>query len=115
MKTSFRLLLNSLLCIALATAGSGAQAELRPELSARLVAAGVDAAQAEARVAALTDEEAALLASRFEELPAGGNGNALVGLIAFAAVVYVVIKFLPFILIGGGAAVAIKASNRSAS
>jgi hypothetical protein len=113
MKASFRILICTLLCLSLATAGSAAQAELRPELSARLVAEGVDAAEAEARVAALTDEEAALLAARFDELPAGGDPRGLFGLLAVAAVVYVVIKFLPFILIGGGAVAAIKASNRS--
>ena len=76
MKASFRLLISSLLSLSLATAGSGAQAELlrsdsgasaererinaalqRPEIRARLIAVGVDVPAAEARVAALTDEE----------------------------------------------------------
>jgi hypothetical protein len=131
MKSNLHVLLNALLCISLATAGSGAQAEMlkpdsasterdrviaalqRPEIRARLAAQGVDAGEAEARVASLTDEEAALLASNFDELPAaGGGGDGLLVLVAFAAVVYVVIQLLPLILIGGGTVAAIKASNR---
>jgi hypothetical protein len=129
MKSNSHVLLTTLLCVSLATAGSGAQAEMlnpdsaerdrvsaalqRPEIRARLAAQGVDATQAEARVAALTDEEAALLGSEFDELPAGGN-SGFFGVLAFGAMVYVVIKLLPFILIGGGALAAIKASNRGA-
>ena len=132
MKSNLHVLLNALLCISLATAGSGAQAEMlkpdsaasterdrviaalqRPEIRARLAAQGVDAREAEARVASLTDEEAALLGSRFEELPAGGN-SGLAGLLGVAVVAYFVIKLLPFIVIGGGALAAIKASNRGA-
>jgi len=131
MKSNSHVLLNALLCISLATAGSGAQAEMlkpdsaastgrerviaalqRPEIRARLAAQGVDAGEAEARVSSLTDEEAALLGSRFEELPAGGDPRGIFALLAFAAVVYVVIKLLPLILIGGGTVAAIKASNR---
>lgn len=43
----------------------------RPEAEAQLRTHGVDAADAQARVAALTDEEAAQLAARIDELPAG--------------------------------------------
>src|SRR4051812_728987 len=129
MKASFQVLLSSLLCVSLATTAPGAQAELlrldsgaltererinvalqRPEIRARLIAEGVDVAAAEARVAALTDEEAALVASKFEELPAASGGNPL-GLFFVALAVVVVIKLLPFILIGGGAVAAIKAAN----
>ena len=113
MKTTFRILLSTLLCLSIAAAGSAGATE-RSHLRERLVAQGVDAAQAEARIAALTDDEAELLAAQFDQLPAGGDPRGLVGLLAFAAVVYVVIKFLPFILIGGGAVAAIKASNRGA-
>jgi hypothetical protein len=113
MKTSFRILLSTLLCLSIAMAGSATAAD-RSDLRERLIAQGVEAAQAEARIAALTDEEAELLAARMDELPAGGDPRGLFGLLAVAAVVYVVIKFLPFILIGGGAVAAIKASNRGA-
>ena len=122
MKSNLRVLLTALLCISLATAGSGAQAEIlrgdsaaprdRDRVVAHLVAHGVDATEAEARLAALTDDEAALLAAKFEDLPAGGDPRGFFGLLAVVAVVYVVIKLLPFILIGGGAVAAIKASNR---
>lgn len=123
MKASYRVLLSTLLCLSLATAGPSAKAELigrdsaalqRAEVRARLIAEGVDARAAETRVAALTDEEAAFLAANFDAMPAGGS-RGLAALLGVALVVYVVIKFLPFILIGGGAVAAIKASERSGS
>ena len=46
-----------------------ARSEVRDALAAR----GVDAAQVEARVAALTDEEARLLADQLDRLPAGAS------------------------------------------
>jgi hypothetical protein len=49
----------------------------RQEVHARLEAYGVSRAEVQARVASLTDEEAALVAERIDELPAGG----VVGLI----------------------------------
>jgi hypothetical protein len=118
MNASFHVLLSSLLCISLATAGSGAQAESleRAEVRARLVAEGVDVTAAEARVAVLTDEEVALLAARFEELPAAsGDPRGLVALVMVVAAVYVVVQFWPFFLIGGGALAAIKAGNRGST
>lgn len=50
----------------------------RAEVRAQLQAYGVDAADVRARVAALTDEEAAELAARIDELPAGGIIGAIV-------------------------------------
>ena len=50
----------------------------RTDVRARLEAYGVTAAEVEARVAALTDDEAAALAARIEELPAGGILGAIV-------------------------------------
>jgi len=44
----------------------------RTEVQAQLQAYGVSAADVKARVAALTDAEAAELAARIDELPAGG-------------------------------------------
>jgi hypothetical protein len=44
----------------------------RAEVQAQLQAYGVSAAEVKARVAALTDEEAAELAARIDSLPAGG-------------------------------------------
>ena len=45
----------------------------RAEVQAGLVARGVDTAQIEQRVAALTDSEINALAERLDELPAGGT------------------------------------------
>ncbi len=46
-----------------------ARAEVRDALAAR----GVDPAQVQARVAALTDEEARVLAERLDQMPAGAS------------------------------------------
>lgn len=53
-----------------------AQSEIQRELE-RL---GVDSADARERVAALNDQELMLLADRLEELPAGGDLLAIVGI-----------------------------------
>jgi len=50
----------------------------RDEVRAQLAARGIDSAQLEARIAALSDEEAAVLAERMDDLPAGGRAEALV-------------------------------------
>lgn len=52
----------------------------RQDVRAQLQSLGVNPADAKARVAALTDEEASRLAARIDSLPAGGDGlGALVG------------------------------------
>jgi hypothetical protein len=55
----------------------------RTEVRARLEAYGVSAAEVQARVAALTDSEAAQLADRLDALPAGGDGIVGALLIVF--------------------------------
>lgn len=45
----------------------------RPEVMSQLEQMGVSKADAQARVAALTDEEAAALAGKIDSLPAGGS------------------------------------------
>lgn len=45
----------------------------RVEVQEQLVAQGVDLAEVEARVAALSDEEARLMAEQLEQLPAGAS------------------------------------------
>ncbi len=45
----------------------------RQEVRDALLARGVDPAQVDARIAALTDEEAQMLAQRIDQLPPGGN------------------------------------------
>ena len=46
----------------------------RAEVQRQLVARGVDPAEVQARVAALSDDQARDLASRIDKLPAGGDG-----------------------------------------
>ena len=55
----------------------------RAEVRARLQAQGVNPADVKARVAALTDEEAAQLAGRIDSLPAGGADVLGVLLVVF--------------------------------
>jgi len=55
----------------------------RAEVREQLAAFGVDLEQAQARVAALTDAEAAELAARIDELPAGGLDVLALVLVVF--------------------------------
>lgn len=55
----------------------------RADVQAQLQAYGVSPAQVKARVAALTDDEAAELAARLDSLPAGGLGVLEAALIVF--------------------------------
>ena len=55
----------------------------RDELRAQLAARGVDVDEAKARVAALTDAEAAEIAARIDALPAGGIDVLGVALVVF--------------------------------
>ncbi len=66
----------------------------REDVRERLVALGVDPAAAEARVAALTDSEAERLATRMDELPAGGAD--IIGAAVFIFVVLLVTDILGF-------------------
>jgi hypothetical protein len=72
----------------------------RTEVRARLQAMGVDASEVEARVAALSDEEAAQLAARLDELPAGGSDFLTIALIVFLVLLFTDImgytKVFPF-------------------
>lgn len=51
----------------------------RADVQNAMLALGVDPVDAQTRIAALSDAELASLASRLEQLPAGGNILALVG------------------------------------
>jgi hypothetical protein len=72
----------------------------RADVQARLQAMGVDPREVEARVAALSDQEAAQLAARLEELPAGGSDVLAVALIVFLVLLFTDImgytKVFPF-------------------
>lgn len=63
----------------------------RPEVQAELVKRGVDPAQAEARIAALSDEEAAKLAQDIDNAPAGAG---FLGVIVFIFLVLLVTDIL---------------------
>lgn len=52
----------------------------RDELAVQLQAAGVDPAQVQARVAALSDQEVATVVDQLDQLPAGGD---IIGLAVF--------------------------------
>ena len=64
----------------------------RADVQSQLQAYGVTAAEVKARVAALTDEEAAGLAARIESLPAGGIG--IVGAILVVFLVLLITDIL---------------------
>src|SRR5258705_9344937 len=66
----------------------------RSDVRAQLQSFGVNPAEAKARVAALSDAEAAQLAARFDSLPAGGDGGAIIG----AAVLIFLVLLLTDIL-----------------
>jgi hypothetical protein len=72
----------------------------RNDVQVRLQAMGVDPAQVQARVAALSDEEAAQLAARLDELPAGGSDFLAIALIVFLVLLFTDImgytKIFPF-------------------
>jgi Family of unknown function (DUF6627) len=72
----------------------------RQDVRARLQALGVDPADARARVAALSDDEAAQLAARIDALPAGGTDILVVALIVFLVLLFTDImgytKVFPF-------------------
>jgi hypothetical protein len=53
----------------------------RAEVRAQFAALGVEPAQVEARVAALTDAELSTLAGQMNELPAGADALAVIGIV----------------------------------
>ena len=64
----------------------------RAEVRQQMEALGVRADDVKARVAALSDEEAAQLASRMDSLPAGGNG--IIGALVFVFLVLLITDIL---------------------
>lgn len=53
----------------------------RDDVRERMVSLGVDPAEVDGRLAALTDAELAVLADQLDELPAGGDALAVIGLV----------------------------------
>jgi uncharacterized Fe-S cluster-containing radical SAM superfamily protein len=86
--------------IAGAERGQLASLVQRADVQARLQAMGVDPREVQSRVAALSDEEAAQLAARLDELPAGGTDVLGVLLIVFLVLLFTDImgwtKIFPF-------------------
>ncbi|MDD5248932.1 MAG: PA2779 family protein [Rhodocyclaceae bacterium] len=66
----------------------------RPAVQARLQELGIGKADAQQRVAALTDDEAAALADKIDSLPAGGDG--VIGALIFVFLVLLVTDILGF-------------------
>jgi hypothetical protein len=63
----------------------------REEVQMRLEQYGVDPVAADARIAALTDQELVLLATELENLPSGGN---IVGVIGIAFIVLLILELV---------------------
>jgi hypothetical protein len=69
----------------------------RRDVRAQLEAYGVNPAEMSARVAALSDDEAAQLASRLDQLPAGGDGvGAVVGALLLVFIILLITDILGF-------------------
>jgi hypothetical protein len=66
---------------------------LRDDVRAALQARGIDAAAAQARIDALTDDEARQLAARIDQVPAGGD---VLGAIVFIFIVLLITDILGF-------------------
>ena len=82
----------------------------RVALAQKLAAHGVAPDEAQARVAALTDEEAAQLAATIDAAPAGG-GNGGVAVLTGITMIAVAILLAPFVIAGGLVYLAVKASH----
>lgn len=63
----------------------------RPDVAAELERMGVDKSEAQARVAAMSDDEVAAMAGRIDSLPAGGD---ILGAIVFVFVLLLVTDIL---------------------
>ena len=66
----------------------------REDVQAALVARGIDPIEAKGRVAALTDDEASLMASQVDSAAAGGNG--IIGAIVLVFLVLLLTDILGF-------------------
>ena len=59
----------------------------REDVRARMVALGVDPAEVDGRIAALTGSELAMLADQLEQAPAGGDVLAIIGIVFIVLVI----------------------------
>ena len=63
----------------------------REQVREQMAALGVDAAAVEARVARLTDSELRALADRMDQMPAGGDALAIIGIVFLVLVILEVV------------------------
>jgi hypothetical protein len=68
----------------------------RGDVSKQLESYGVSRADAKARAAALSDEEAAKLAQQIDSAPAGGDGGAVIGALLIVALVLLLTDYLGY-------------------
>lgn len=65
----------------------------REDVRSALLAQGIDPAEAQARIASLTDSELAQIASQIDKLPAAGDGLGLaIGVLLIILLVIVILK-----------------------
>jgi len=82
----------------------------RPEVAAQLEAYGVSPSDAKARVAALSDAELAAISAEIDKAYAGaGGGGGIFAALATVTMIALVVLLLPFFIVGGLIAVAVKA------
>jgi hypothetical protein len=67
---------------------------VRGEFADALAPQGVDPAQLQARLAALSDDEARDLAARIDQLPAGGDGGEVLGILFAVFVILLITDIL---------------------
>lgn len=68
----------------------------KQEVQEKLAALGVSNADIKERIAKLTDEEIAQINQKIDELPAGGDVGAVVGVLAFIFIVLLITDILGF-------------------
>ncbi len=66
----------------------------RAEVRRQLESLGVDTDQARERVALLSDEEAARIAGKLDELPAGGGAGLAIAIIALVLVLVILLELI---------------------
>ena len=74
----------------------------KQDIRSEIMALGIDPAEAEARLAALSDEEIALIISRFESEPAGAAaGGGIIGALVTVFIILLVTDLLCFTKVFG--------------
>ena len=83
---------------ALASGDKGRIAQFldRADVRAQLQAHGVNPADAKARVAALSDDEAAKLAGQIDSAPAGGDAGAVIGAALIVFLILILTDYLGY-------------------